>query len=73
MLGRARKYPQKGWAGPGWLQQRQESEGLRSGPLKVPRRGPTSFWVVVCLQGHRPQLGGIYREPLVHIELVALS
>lgn len=31
------------------------------------------LWVEVCLQGHRPQLGEIYREPLVHIELVALS
>lgn len=32
-----------------------------------------SFWVELCSQGHRLQLVGIYRKPLVHTEWVALS
>lgn len=40
---------------------------------KGTRGGASCLWVAVCPQGHRPQLEGIYRKPLVHTEWVALS
>lgn len=72
MLDRAKKYPRKGWAGLGDCT--GVGEALRSCPLKGTREGGLhlSGWKSVP-KDTGPLLEGVYREPLVHIELITLS